>query len=123
MTPPPSIDAPILVFDGVCALCNGWVDFLLRRGPASRHRFAAMQGESGRALLAEHGLRQGEHDLKLIMRLCDRIVVLNKGQQIAIGTPDEIRANPAVIDAYIGRKRAAPRPPQTPPAGQIQPAT
>lgn len=56
MIPPPSADAPILVFDGVCVLCNGWVDFLLRRGPASRHRFAAMQGESGRALLAAHGL-------------------------------------------------------------------
>lgn len=52
------------------------------------------------------GLLVVEHDLKLIMRLCDRIVVLNKGQQIAIGTPEEIRANEAVIEAYIGRKRS-----------------
>jgi len=78
-----------------------------------------------RRIRAEHqlGLLVVEHDLKLIMRLCDRIVVLNKGQQIAMGTPDEIRADPAVIEAYIGRKRAAPQPPQTPPAGQALPAT
>ncbi|MGB3876676.1 MAG: branched-chain amino acid ABC transporter ATP-binding protein/permease [Shinella zoogloeoides] len=56
------------------------------------------------------GLLVVEHDLKLIMRLCDIVVVLNKGQQIAVGTPAEIQANPAVIEAYIGRRRsAAPR--------------
>ncbi len=53
------------------------------------------------------GLLVVEHDLKLIMRLCDVVVVLNKGQQIAIGTPAEIQANPAVIEAYIGRRRSA----------------
>lgn len=52
------------------------------------------------------GLLVVEHDLKLIMRLCDIVVVLNKGQQIAIGTPAEIQANPAVIEAYIGRRRS-----------------
>lgn len=46
----------IVVFDGVCALCSGWVRFLLRRDRAGRFRFAAMQGEAGRALLAAHGL-------------------------------------------------------------------
>lgn len=55
----PGIDAgdgAIVVFDGVCALCSGWVDFLLRRDRSGRFRFAAMQGEAGRALLAAHGL-------------------------------------------------------------------
>lgn len=52
------------------------------------------------------GLLVVEHDLKLIMRLCDKVVVLNKGQQIALGTPAEIQSNPMVIEAYIGRKRA-----------------
>lgn len=62
-----------------------------------------------RQIRAEHqiGLLVVEHDLKLIMRLCDHIVVLNKGQMIAEGTPEDIRANPAVIEAYIGRRRAA----------------
>ncbi|OWX98490.1 ABC transporter ATP-binding protein [Thioclava sp. IC9] len=43
-----------------------------------------------------------EHHMALIMDVCDRIVVLNFGSKIAEGTPDEIRNNPAVIDAYLG---------------------
>ena len=46
----------IIVFDGVCVLCNGWVDFLLRHDRDGRYRFAAMQTVSGRELLATHGL-------------------------------------------------------------------
>lgn len=46
----------IIVFDGACVLCNGWVDFLLRHDRRGRYRFAAMQGAAGRALLARHGL-------------------------------------------------------------------
>ena len=45
-----------IVFDGVCVLCNGWVDFLLRHDTHGRYRFAAMQGANGRALLAANGL-------------------------------------------------------------------
>lgn len=52
-----STDAyPIIVFDGVCVLCNGWVRFLLERDRVTRYRFAAMQSDTGRALLAAHGL-------------------------------------------------------------------
>lgn len=47
---------PVVVFDGVCVLCNGWVRFLLRHDRQQRYRFAAMQTESGRVLLARHGL-------------------------------------------------------------------
>lgn len=46
----------VIVFDGVCVLCNGWVGFLLRHDHAQRYRFAAMQSVSGRRLLAAHGL-------------------------------------------------------------------
>ncbi len=47
-----------------------------------------------------------EHDLSLILRLCDRIIVLNKGEIIAEGSSDSIQENPAVIEAYIGTRKA-----------------
>lgn len=49
-------DGPVIVFDGVCVLCNGWVRFLLRHDRLARYRFAAMQSVRGRVLLAAHGL-------------------------------------------------------------------
>ena len=48
-----------------------------------------------------------EHDMNLVMNICEGIVVLNFGRIIAKGSPDDIRANPAVIEAYLGRKGAA----------------
>lgn len=47
---------PVIVFDGVCVLCSGWVRFLLRVDRRKRYRFAAMQAATGSALMQAHGL-------------------------------------------------------------------
>jgi branched-chain amino acid transport system ATP-binding protein len=43
-----------------------------------------------------------EHNMEFVMGLCHRIMVMVEGQVLAIGTPDEIRANKQVLDAYLG---------------------
>ncbi len=45
-----------------------------------------------------------EHDMNLVMGICEGICVLNFGEVIAKGTPDEIKSNPVVIEAYLGKK-------------------
>ena len=45
-----------------------------------------------------------EHDMNLVMNVCEGIVVVNYGRVIAKGTPEQIKENPAVIEAYLGRK-------------------
>ena len=52
------------------------------------------------------GILVVDHDLRLIMRLCDRIIVLDSGTVIASGQPADIAKNPRVIEAYVGRQAA-----------------
>ncbi len=48
-----------------------------------------------------------EHDMNLVMNVCEAIAVVNYGRIIAKGTPEEVRSNPAVIEAYLGREEEA----------------
>jgi branched-chain amino acid transport system permease protein len=80
--------------------------FLLLDEPAAGMN-EAESGELGAAVQAirkEHGcgVLVVEHDLHLIMRICDHVVVLNEGKVIASGSPTEVRSDPAVVAAYIG---------------------
>lgn len=47
-----------------------------------------------------------EHDMNLVMNVCENITVVNFGETIAKGTPEEIKNNPSVIEAYLGKKDA-----------------
>lgn len=64
-------------------------------------RLTRVQAERGVGLLLI------DHDLRFVNRLSSRIVVMNRGRVIAEGAPETVRADPAVVEAYIGRGRTA----------------
>ena len=49
-----------------------------------------------------------EHDMRVVMNICDRVTVMQHGQKIFEGSPEEVKSNPRVIEAYLGTKRSDP---------------
>jgi len=56
----------IILFDGVCNLCNSSVQFILKRDPAGKFKFAPLQGETGQRLLKKHGISTDINSIVLI---------------------------------------------------------
>lgn len=69
-----SYSHPILLFDGVCNLCNNWIQFVIERDPDARFRFAPLQSEIAQNLLSECGY-QGE--------ALDSVVLIENGEYYA----------------------------------------
>lgn len=64
----PSVSSATILFDGVCNLCNGFVQFVIEHDAAGRFRFASLQSEVGQELLRAHGLQpQQEPDSVVLL--------------------------------------------------------
>jgi predicted DCC family thiol-disulfide oxidoreductase YuxK len=79
----PAPERPVVLFDGVCNLCAGTVQFLIRHDPEGRFRFAPLQSEVARDLLEAHGL--ADHDLDSIVLIEDGKAHVKSDAAIRIG--------------------------------------
>jgi predicted DCC family thiol-disulfide oxidoreductase YuxK len=68
---PPFSAPPVLLYDGVCGLCNRLVRFVLRRDPGGRFRFASLQSGLAASILVRHGADRSDLDTMYLL-LCDQ---------------------------------------------------
>ena len=68
--PQPAADLPegLILFDGVCVLCAGWVHFIISRDPEGRYRFVSIQSEPGRALAARFQIDAEAPETNVVIR-------------------------------------------------------
>ncbi len=89
-----STDPKVLLLDEPCSGLD-------ERETATLGRLLTSLAEEGRSVLLV------EHDTDLVMRVCDRVHVLDFGEVIASGTPEEVRRDPVVQEAYLGQSTGA----------------
>ncbi len=68
-----SNNKPVLLFDGVCNLCNGWVNYVIDHDPESHIRFAPLQSRAGEKLLEAHGLDSEKPDSVVLLDRDNRV--------------------------------------------------
>jgi predicted DCC family thiol-disulfide oxidoreductase YuxK len=71
----------IILFDGVCNLCNSSVQFIMKRDPLAKFQFASLQSEIGQKLLRQHGLNQ---DLNSFILIEDEIVYIKSSAALRV---------------------------------------
>ncbi|MDZ5811163.1 thiol-disulfide oxidoreductase DCC family protein [Halorubrum sp. AD140] len=80
-----SDDGPVILFDGVCNLCSGFVQFVLPRDTEEKYRFASLQSDVGKELLAEHDLPSDELESVVLIEDGESYVKSSAIIQIATG--------------------------------------
>ncbi|WP_442844890.1 thiol-disulfide oxidoreductase DCC family protein [Leeuwenhoekiella sp. H156] len=78
----------IILFDGVCNLCNGAINFIIKHDPKAQFKFASLQGENGQRLLAQHQINPKETDS----------IVLIEPQRVSVKSSAALR-----IAKYLNR--------------------
>ncbi len=74
---------PVILFDGVCNLCNGAVNFILERDKTDTFRFGSLQSESGKRLLAEYSINRTDTDSVILIENGDAFIYSTAALRIA----------------------------------------
>lgn len=99
---------PVLLYDGVCGLCNRFVQFVLKRDREDRFRFAALQSDIAKAILARHGVNAADLDTVYLVR------ALQQPEESLVDRSDAALAVASLLGGFWGfvstLLRIVPRP-------------